>query len=103
MPKAQEGDIITVCLATGTLVTVPKVSVNLGLTFSGFDSVESYSVLRLSSGYDLILGMPWLERHKTWIDWRSKTLGATRTVRGRALESHEPTSARKKSVIGASS
>ncbi|CAI5704679.1 unnamed protein product [Peronospora farinosa] len=36
-----------------------------------------------------------VERHEPWIDWRSKTLGATRNVPSEALESHEPTFARK--------
>ena len=52
-------------------------------------------VLDLGSIYDLILGMAWLERHEPWIDWRSKTLGATRIVSDEALESHEPTFAKK--------
>ncbi|KAG2783422.1 hypothetical protein PC116_g20388 [Phytophthora cactorum] len=39
--------------------------------------------------------MPWLERHEPWIDWRSKTLGATHFAPSGALVSHEPTSARK--------
>uniref|UniRef100_A0AAV1VB72 Uncharacterized protein n=1 Tax=Peronospora matthiolae TaxID=2874970 RepID=A0AAV1VB72_9STRA len=39
--------------------------------------------------------MAWLERHEPWIDWRSKTLGATRNVPGEASESHEPTFARQ--------
>ena len=39
--------------------------------------------------------MAWLERHEPWIYWRSKTLGATRTVPSGALVSHEPTFARK--------
>ncbi|GMF28603.1 unnamed protein product [Phytophthora fragariaefolia] len=39
--------------------------------------------------------MAWLERHGPWIDWRSKTLGATHFSPGGALASHEPTSARK--------
>ena len=39
--------------------------------------------------------MAWLERHEPWIDWRSKTLGATRDVPSEALESHEPTFARQ--------
>ena len=42
----------------------------------------------------IILGMAWLERHEPWIDWKLKTLGATRTAPSVALESHEPTSAR---------
>ena len=36
--------------------------------------------------------MTWLERHEPWINWRSKTLGATRTAPSGALESHELTS-----------
>ena len=39
--------------------------------------------------------MAWLDRHEPWIDWRSKTLGATRKVPSRALESHEHTFARQ--------
>jgi hypothetical protein len=76
-------------------VTVPKVAVNLGVKLADFDSVERCLVIDLDSRYDLILGMAWLERHEPWIDWRSKTLGATRLSPGGALASHEPTSARK--------
>ncbi|KAG3013612.1 hypothetical protein PC121_g14634 [Phytophthora cactorum] len=39
--------------------------------------------------------MAWLERHEPWIDWRSKTLGATHFAPSGALVSHERTSARK--------
>ena len=39
--------------------------------------------------------MACLERHEPWIDWGSKTLGATRNVPSEALESHEPTFARQ--------
>ena len=39
--------------------------------------------------------MAWLERHESWIDWRSKTLGTTRIAPSGALKSHEPTSDRK--------
>ena len=60
-----------------------------------FDSIERCLVLDLDSRYDLILGMVWLERHEPWIDWRSKTLGATRNVPSEVLESHEPTFARQ--------
>ena len=68
--KAHKGDTITVRLATGTLVTAPKVPVNLGVKFFDFDSIERCLVLDLDSRYDLILGMAWLERHEPWIDWR---------------------------------
>ncbi|GMF56609.1 unnamed protein product [Phytophthora fragariaefolia] len=93
--KARNRDIVTVRLATGTRVTVPKVPVDLGVKFLDFDSVERCLVLDLDARYDLILGMAWLERHEPWIDWRSKTLGATHFSPSGALGSHEPTSARK--------
>ena len=93
--KAHSNETITVRLATGTRVTVPKVPINLGVKFLDFDCVERCLVLDLDTRYDLILGMAWLERHEPWIDWRSKTLGATRAAPSGALESHEPTSARR--------
>ena len=58
----------TICLATGTRVTVPKISLNLNIQFLDFDSAERCHVLDLDSIYDLILGMAWLERHEPWID-----------------------------------
>ena len=93
--QARGGDTVTVRLATETHVTVLKVLVDLNVKFLDFNSVERCAVLDLDSRNDLILGMAWLERHEPWIDWRSKTLGATRFSPGGALESHEPTSARK--------
>ncbi|ETP42121.1 hypothetical protein F442_10954 [Phytophthora nicotianae P10297] len=88
-------DEILVRLATGTLVTVSKVSVDLNVKFLDFDSVERCLVLDLDSRYELILGMTWLERHEPWIGWKSRTLGATRPAHSGALVSHETTSARK--------
>ncbi|KAG2827931.1 hypothetical protein PC114_g9596 [Phytophthora cactorum] len=88
--KVQTRDTISVRLVTGTLVTVSKVSVDLGVKFLDFDSVERCLVLYLDSRYDLILGMAWLERHEPWIDWKSKTLGATHFASSGALVSHEP-------------
>jgi hypothetical protein len=81
--------------SVGQLRSAPKVAVSLGVKFLDFDSVEHCLVIDLDSRYDLILGMAWLERHEPWIDWRSKTLSATRLSPGGALASHEPTSARK--------
>ena len=72
--SAKGGKTITVRLATGIQVTVPKVPVSLGIKFMDFDSVKLCLVLDLDSRYDLILGMAWLDRHEPWINWRSKTL-----------------------------
>ncbi|GMF46723.1 unnamed protein product [Phytophthora fragariaefolia] len=93
--KTRNRDIVTVRLATGTRVTVPKVPVDLCVKFLDFDSVERCLGLDLDARYDLILGMAWLERHEPWIDWRSKTLGATHFSPSGALSRHEHTSARK--------
>ena len=68
MLQKHEGDVITVRLATGARVTVPKVPLNLGVKFLDFDSIERWLVLDLDMRYDLILGMAWLERHEPWID-----------------------------------
>ncbi|KAG2922793.1 hypothetical protein PC117_g15885 [Phytophthora cactorum] len=58
------------------------------------DTISRGTLFGLSR-YDLILGMAWLERHWPWIDWRSKTLGATHFAPSGALASHGPTPARK--------
>uniref|UniRef100_M4BN38 Uncharacterized protein n=1 Tax=Hyaloperonospora arabidopsidis (strain Emoy2) TaxID=559515 RepID=M4BN38_HYAAE len=67
--KAHKGDFITVPLAAGARVTVPKALLDLD--------------------------MVWLESHDPWINWRSKTLGETHNVSSGALGIHEPTVARK--------
>lgn len=97
--NAQEGDSITVRLTTWFRVAVPRIAIKLSIKFCVFDDVERCLALGLDSRYDLILGMAWLERHETWIDWRSKTLGATRTVPSGALVSYEPTIASKIEAI----
>ena len=82
-------------LSTGSRVTVPKVPLNLVVNVLDIDCIERWLVLDLDSRYDLILSMDWIELHEPWIDWRSKTLGATRNVSSESLESHEPTFARQ--------
>ena len=84
--EAHKGDTITVRLATDTLVTAPKVPMNLGVKFFDFDSIKLCSVLDLDSICNLILGMAWLESHEPGIYWRSKKLGATRTAPSGALD-----------------
>ena len=77
-------------LSTGVRVTVPNVPLNLAVRLLDFESTERCLVLDLDSRYDLILGMVWLKRHKPLMDWRFKTLGATRKVSS-DFGSHEPT------------
>ncbi|POM71095.1 LOW QUALITY PROTEIN: Gag protein [Phytophthora palmivora] len=72
-------------LANGTVVNVPGVRMDLPVKFEDFDNTESSLVLDMDK-YDLILGMPWLEKHEPWVDWRGKAIGDNRpTVSDRAL------------------
>ncbi|POM71600.1 Reverse transcriptase [Phytophthora palmivora] len=85
---------VSVRLADGTVVNVPGVRMDLAVKFEDFDSTESFLVLDMDK-YDLILGMPWLEKHEPWIDWRGKAIGTSRpAVSDRALVSNVPTSVR---------
>ncbi|POM58545.1 Hypothetical protein PHPALM_36786 [Phytophthora palmivora] len=87
---------VSVRLADGTVVNVPGVRMDLAVKFEVFDSTESFLVLNMDK-YDLTLGMPWLEKHESWIDWlwRGKAIGASRpAVSDRALVSNVPTSVR---------
>ncbi|POM76033.1 Hypothetical protein PHPALM_6773, partial [Phytophthora palmivora] len=85
---------VSVRLANGTVVNVPGVRMDLVVKVEDFDSTESFLVLDMDK-YDLILGMPWLEKHEPWIDWRGKGIGANRpAVSDRALVRHVPTSVR---------
>ncbi|POM62239.1 Gag protein [Phytophthora palmivora] len=68
---------VSVRLADGTVINVPGVRMDLAVKFEDFDSTESFLVLDMDK-YDLILGMPWLEKHEPWIDWRSKAIGDSR-------------------------
>ncbi|POM73315.1 Pol protein, partial [Phytophthora palmivora] len=64
---------------------------DLAVRFEDFDSTESFLVLNMDK-YDLIMGMPWLEKHEPWINW---AIGASRpAVTNRALVSNVPTSVR---------
>ena len=88
---------VGVRLATGTVVTTPKILVDLRMKFEDFDAVETCMVLDMDARYDVILGMPWLMRHQPWIDWRTKSIGASMPLAsGRALAGHTSTSARKR-------
>ncbi|KAG3011393.1 hypothetical protein PC121_g15703 [Phytophthora cactorum] len=67
---------------------------DLAVKFEDFDRSEQFTVLEMDK-YDLILGMPWLEKHEPWIDWRGKAIGVSRpAVFDGALVSHVPTSVR---------
>ncbi|POM58195.1 Gag protein [Phytophthora palmivora] len=59
---------VSVRLANGTVVNAPGVRMDLAVKFEDFDSTESFLVLDMDK-YDLILSMPWLQKHDT--GWQS--------------------------------
>ena len=73
--KNSQTDSITVRLANGSLITSAMIVITLPIEFCGFKCNENLIVLDMSYKYDLILGMPWLEKHQPWIDWRTKDIG----------------------------
>ncbi|KAE8958858.1 hypothetical protein PR001_g30910 [Phytophthora rubi] len=86
---------VSVRLATGSIVSTRKVTIPLSVKFDDFNSVEPFIVLDMDDRYDLILGMPWLAKHEPWIDWRSRTIGASHNpLADRALVGHVPSSSR---------
>uniref|UniRef100_H3H363 CCHC-type domain-containing protein n=1 Tax=Phytophthora ramorum TaxID=164328 RepID=H3H363_PHYRM len=86
---------VSVRLATGSIVSTRKVRLSLNVNFDDFNSVEPFIVLDMDDRYDLILGMPWLAKHEPWIDWRSRTIGAShKPLADRALAGHVPSSSR---------
>ncbi|POM70388.1 RNA-directed DNA polymerase, partial [Phytophthora palmivora] len=58
---------VSVRLADGTVINVSGVRMDLAVKFEDFDSTELFLVLDMDK-YDLIPGMPWLEKHEPWID-----------------------------------
>ncbi|KAG3035116.1 hypothetical protein PC120_g1005 [Phytophthora cactorum] len=46
---------------------------DLAVKFEDFDNSEQFIVLEMDK-YDLILGVPWLEKHEPWIEWRGKAI-----------------------------
>lgn len=84
-------------MATRTVVTTPRILVDLCLKLEDFDVVENCMILDMDERYGIILGMLWLARHQPWTDWRSKSIGASVPLASdRALVSHAPTFARSR-------
>ncbi|GMF23251.1 unnamed protein product [Phytophthora fragariaefolia] len=86
---------VSVRLATGSIVSIRKVTIRLSVKFDDFNSIEPFIILDMDDRYDLILGMPWLAKHEPWIDWRSRTIGASHNpLADRALAGHVPSTSR---------
>ncbi|GMG15180.1 unnamed protein product [Phytophthora fragariaefolia] len=95
LEAAKSNTNVSVRLATGSIVSTCKVTTPLSVKFDDFNSVEPFIVLDMNDRYNIILGMPWLAKHKPGIDWRSRTIGASHNpFADRTLAGHVPSSSR---------
>jgi hypothetical protein len=95
LEDSKSNSSVSVRLATGSIVSTRKVLLPLAVKFDDFNSVEPFIVLDMDDRYDLILGMRWLVKHEPWIDWCSRTIGAShKPLADRALAGHVPSSSR---------
>ena len=65
-------------LADGALIDVANEQVKLPLSFLDFDSQEQMYVIDMNYRYDIILGIPWLQTHEPWVNWKTGEMGASR-------------------------
>jgi len=76
-------------LAPGKEEHVAKIEVNLRIKFNDFDCLEPFSVADLDNTYNIILSMPWLRKHPSWVDWKASLVGMTvpsdQNIKGAAM------------------
>ena len=61
-------------LADGSTIRVPKRIVPLHLSYDMFSAEDDFLSLDLDDRFDIILGMPWLIKHKPHIDWNKQSV-----------------------------
>ena len=79
---------LSVTLADGSKLRVPKRTAQLFLSFKGFEGSDEFILLDLNQKFDIILGMPWLIRHEPTINWRRGCLSTFKSMIERDLESY---------------
>ncbi|GMF22934.1 unnamed protein product [Phytophthora fragariaefolia] len=85
---------VSVCLATGSIMSTRMVIIPLRVKFDDFNSIEPFIVLDMDDRYDLIFGMPWLAKHEPWIDWlatQGADAAAARAGQGGSARAPPPT------------
>lgn len=66
--------VMKVRLATGTIVSLPRKTLDLDYSIGGFQSNDEFVLLDLDAKFDVILGMSWCSRHRPVFDWTRRTL-----------------------------
>ena len=74
-----DGDVpsseqLCIRLADGSTIRVPKRIVPLHLSYEMFSAEDDFLSLDLDDRFDIILGMPWLIKHKPHIDWNKQSV-----------------------------
>ncbi|KAE9339754.1 hypothetical protein PR003_g10857 [Phytophthora rubi] len=70
MPRS----LLEVRLATGVVVRTEKRVVRVRFSYREKKFVDELIVFDLDDKFDVVLGMPWLERHDPVIDWTKRTM-----------------------------
>lgn len=65
---------LVVKLATGMIVSIIKRLVRLDLNIQGFRGIETFVVIDLDDRFDVIIGMPWFNKHRPQFDWDNNCL-----------------------------
>ncbi|KAE9267508.1 hypothetical protein PR003_g31749, partial [Phytophthora rubi] len=65
---------IVVKLADGKPHRAPRRAVSLAYAFDGFSTNDDFLVIELNYAFDCILGMPWLARYQSEIDWLARSV-----------------------------
>ena len=73
---------LIITLADGSKLRVAKRTVLLEISFDEFKEEDEFILLDLDQKFDIILGMPWLKRHRPLIDWDNGCLSSFRTIVG---------------------
>ncbi|DBA01900.1 TPA: hypothetical protein N0F65_005089 [Lagenidium giganteum] len=61
-------------LANGESVRTLKQVVRLCYGFDGFEAEDEFLAIAMDAKFDVILGMPWLRRHRPVIDWLNNSV-----------------------------
>lgn len=65
--------MLTVRLATGTVVTVPKRIARICFSYEEFECEDDIQILALDDKFDVIFGMPWFVTYTPQIYWKGRS------------------------------
>ena len=66
--------LLTIVLANGATVSVPKRSVELRFQCDGLTMNQEFIVMDLNSRFDMVFGMPWFKSYEPKINWQNQLI-----------------------------